>query len=166
MYSKPTDLSFELANGGVGPDPLRLDALDVAFVVLLFQRDHHCGNCRKQVQEIAARYEAFRKRNAAVVSVLPEPKERAAEWAASYDLPFPVAADPESTVADRFGQPVRFGFLGELHDLLGRMPLAVIVDLRAEDPRLVYSHVGDSPSDRPTVEGLLLELDHKRNASE
>jgi len=130
MYSKPTDLSFELANGGVGPDPLRLDALDAEFVVLLFQRDHLCGNCRNQVQGIATRYEEFRERNAVVVSVLPEPKERAAEWAASYDLPFPVVADPESTTADRFGQPVRFGFLGELHDLLGRMPLAVMIDLR------------------------------------
>ena len=166
MYSKPTDLSFELANGGVGPDPLRLDALEAAFVVLLFQRDHLCGSCREQVQEIAARYAEFRERNAAVVSVLPESKERAAEWAASYDLPFPVVADPESETADRFGQPVRFGFLGELHDLLGRMPLAVIIDRRADEPRLVYSHVGNSPSDRPTVEGLLLELDHKRSASE
>ena len=161
MYSKPTDLSIELPNGGVGPDPLRLDELGAGFVVLLFQRDHLCGSSRSQVQSVAARYEAFRKRNAVVVSVLPEPKEQAAEWAASYDLPFPVVADPDSTVADRFGQPVRFGFLGELHDLLGRMPLAVIVDLRDEDPRLVYSHVGDAPSDRPTVEGLLLELDHK-----
>ena len=166
MYSKPTDLSFELANGGVGPDPLRLDALEAAFVVLLFQRDHLCGSCREQVQEIAARYAEFRDRNAAVVSVLPESKERAAEWAASYDLPFPVVTDPESETADRFGQPVRFGFLGELHDLLGRMPLAVIIDRRADEPRLVYSHVGNSPSDRPTIEGLLLELDHKRSASE
>ena len=166
MYSKPTDLSVELANGGVGPDPLRLDALDVEFVVLLFQRDHLCGNCRNQVQEIAARYEEFRERNTAVVSVLPEPKERAAEWAASYDLPFPVVADPDTETADRFGQPVRFGFLGELHDLLGRMPLVVIIDRRADEPRLVYSHVGNAPSDRPTIEGLLLELDHKRSTSE
>jgi len=166
MYSKPTDLSVELPNGGVGPDPLRLDAVEAEFVVLLFQRDHLCGNCRTQVQEIAARYDEFRERNAMVVSILPEPKDRAAEWAASYDLPFPIVADPNSTVAERFGQPVRFGFLGELHDLLGRMPLAVIIDRRSDEPRLVYSHVGDSPSDRPTVEGLLLELDHKRTASQ
>jgi len=166
MYSKPTDLSIELPNGGVGPDPLRLDTLDASFVVLLFQRDYLCGSCRSQVQEIAARYEEFRERNAIVVSVLPDSKERAAEWAASYELPFPVLADPENRTADRFGQPVRFGFLGELHNLLGRMPLAVIIDLRGDEPRLVSSHVGDSPSDRPTVEGLLLDLDHKRTSSE
>ncbi len=165
MYSKPTDLSVELPNGGVGPDPLRLDALDAEFVVLLFQRDVLCSNCRSQVQEIAARYEEFRARDTVVVSVLPDSKERAAEWAASYELPFPVVADPETRTADRFGQPVRFGFLGELHNLLGRMPLAVIIDLRGEEPRLVYSHVGTSPSDRPTVEGLLLELNHKRKSN-
>jgi peroxiredoxin Q/BCP len=164
MYSKPTDLSIELPNGGVGPDPLRLDEVDAEFVVLLFQRDHLCGNCRSQVQDIAARYDEFRKRNAVVVSVLPESKERAAEWATNYNLPFPVVADPNTTVADRFGQPVRFGFLGSLHNLLGRMPLAVIIDLRGDEPRLVYSYVGNAPSDRPTIEGLILELDHKRKS--
>jgi len=165
MYSQPTDLSITLPNGGVGPDPLRLDALEADFVVLLFQRDFLCGNCRSQVQEIAARYTQFRKRNTVIVSVLPDSKDRAAEWAASYELPFPVLADADNATADRFGQLVRFGFLGELHNLLGRMPLAVIIDLRGDEPRLIYSHVGDSPSDRPTVEGLLLELDHKRKSS-
>lgn len=165
MYSKPTDLSVGLPNGGVGPDPLRLDDLEAAFVVILFQRDYLCGNCRTQVQEIADRYGEFRERNTVAVSVLPDSKERAAEWAADYELPFPVVSDPENRTADRFGQPVRFGFLGELHNLLGRMPLAVIIDLRGDEPRLVYSHVGESPSDRPTVEGLILELDHKRKSS-
>jgi len=164
MYSQPTDLSITLPNGGVGPDPLRLDGLEAEFVVLLFQRDFLCGSCRSQVQEIAARYEQFRKRNSIVVSVLPDSKQRAAEWATTHELPFPVVADADNATADRFGQPVRFGFFGELHNLLGRMPLAVIIDLRDDEPRLVYSHVGDSPSDRPTVEGLLLELDHKRNS--
>ena len=164
MYSQPTDLSIALPNGGVGPDPLRLDGLEAEFVVLLFQRDFLCSSCRSQVQEIAARYEQFRERNSIVVSVLPDSKQRAAEWASTYELPFPVVADPDNATAERFGQPVRFGFLGELHILLGRMPLAVIIDLRGDEPRLVYSHVGDSPSDRPTVEGLLLELDHKRKS--
>jgi len=164
MYSQPTDLSITLPNGGVGPDPLRLDGLEAEFVVLLFQRDSLCGSCRSQVQAIATRYEQFRERNAVVVSVLPEPIEQAAEWASTYELPFPVVADPDNATADRFGQPVRFGLLGKLHNLLGRMPLAVIIDLRGDEPRLVYSHVGTSPSDRPTVEGLLLELDHKRKS--
>lgn len=44
---------FELPNVGAGPDPFRLS--DVASlteldpVVLIFQRDYHCVNCREQV---------------------------------------------------------------------------------------------------------------------
>jgi len=163
MQSTPTDLSFELPNGGSGPDPLELDQIDADFVVILFHRDYHCSNCQEQVRNVAARYDGFRDRNAVVVSILPEPKERAVEWAASYDLPFPVLADPDSTMAERFGQPVRFGFLGQLHDLIGRMPLALIVDQRYDEPRLIYSYVGDGPSDRPTVESLLLELERNRS---
>ena len=47
-------LAFQLPNGGPGPgpDPLSLTDLDADFAVLLFQRDHFCGNCRKQVQAI------------------------------------------------------------------------------------------------------------------
>ena len=159
MYSTPTDLSIELPNGGPGPDPLRVDQVDADFVVLLFHRDFHCSNCQTQASEVAARYNEFRQHDAAIVSILPEPKERAAEWADSYDLPFPVVADPDSRTADRFGQPVRFGVLGRLHDLIGRMPLVVIIDRRNEEPRLVYSYVGDAPGDRPTVDSLLLELE-------
>ena len=159
MYSTPTDLSIELPNGGPGPDPLRVDQVDADFVVLLFHRDFHCSNCQTQASEVAARYNEFRQHDAAIVSILPEPKERAAEWADSYDLPFPVVADPDSRTANRFGQPVRFGVIGRLHDLIGRMPLVVIIDRRNEEPRLVYSYVGDAPGDRPTVDSLLLELE-------
>lgn len=162
MYSTPTDLSIELPNGGSGPDPLRLDRVDADFVVLLFHRDFHCGNCQTQASAVADRYEEFQQHDAVVVSVLPESKRRAAEWAAEYELPFPVVADPDSTTADRFGQPVRFGLLGKLHDLIGRMPLVVIIDRRGDDPRLVYSYVGDAPGDRPTVDSLLLELERNQ----
>jgi len=162
MYSTPTDLSIELPNGGSGPDPLRLDRVDTDFVVLLFHRDFHCGNCQTQASEIASRYEEFRQHSAVVVSVLPESKQRAAEWASEYELPFPVVADPDSTTADRFGQPVRFGLIGRLHDLIGRMPLVVIIDRRGDEPRLVYSYVGDAPGDRPTVDSLLLELERNQ----
>lgn len=159
MYSTPTDLSFELPNGGSGPDPLQLNAIKAPLVVLLFHRDYHCRNCQEHVRDIADRYDEFRSRNAVVVSVLPEEKDRAAEWAESYGLPFPVLADPDNEMAEQFGQPVRFGMLGQLHDLIGRMPLVLIIDRRPDEPRLIYSHVGDAPGDRPTIEGLLLELE-------
>lgn len=154
-------LAFQLPNGGHGPDPLSLTDLDADFAVLLFQRDHFCGNCRKQVQAIAERYDDFEARNAEVLSILPESKDHAAEWAETYDLPFPVLADEDTSVSDRYGQPVRFGILGNLHDLIGRMPQAIVLDLRTA-PRVIYTYVGTAPADRPSIDGLLAEIDTAR----
>jgi len=153
------DLS--LPNAGPGPDPFTLDALppDVSFVVLLFQRDYYCTNCRKQVRTVADRIEGFRARDATVVSVLPEPVARAEDWQERYDLPYPLLADPEAAAAEDYDQPVRFGPLGRFSDFLGRMPEAVIVDRRLDPPEIVRTHRGRSTFDRPGVDDLLAELD-------
>ena len=93
-----------------------------------------------------------------MVSIVPEPRERVAEWQSAYDLPFPLLADPDATAGDAYDQPVRFGFLGDLFDFVGRMPEAVVVDLRGE-PRVAWSHAGTSTYDRPSVDDLLARLD-------
>jgi len=153
---------FELPNAGAGPDPFSLSAAaadpDTDAVVLLFQRDYHCGNCRKQVQAIGDRYDEFEALNAAVVSILPEPVERAAEWQESYDLPFALLADPNTDVSDAYDQPVRFGVLGSLHDLVGRMPVAMILDTRSDEPAVAYTYEGRMPADRPEIDDLLDEI--------
>lgn len=150
--------SFTLPNAGPGPDPLSLATLaadaDVDLVVLLCQRDHRCTNCREQVQAVAARYDEFRALGATVVSLLPEPVERARDWVAAYDLPYPLLADPNAAVSDRYDQPVRFGPLGRFSDFLGRMPEAVVVDVRGE-PTVAAVHRGASTWDRPDVDELL-----------
>ncbi|EMA43759.1 redoxin domain-containing protein [Halococcus saccharolyticus] len=154
-------LDFELPNAGAGPDSLSLDAFadDHDAIVLLFQRDYHCGNCKDQLQDVAERYDEFTERNVAVVSVLPEPKARAREWQESFDLPFPLLADPDTEVGDQYDQPTRFGALGELHDLVGRMPQTVILDTRNDDLDAHSIHEGDSPADRPSIDAILGELD-------
>ena len=153
---------FELPNVGVGPDPFSLAAAaddpDVDAIVLLFQRDHHCGNCRKQVQAVAERYDEFAALNASVVSILPEPVERAREWQDSYDLPFALLADSTTDVSDAYDQPVRFGVLGSLHDLVGRMPVATVLDVRSGDPVVAYTYEGRLPADRPEIGDLLAEI--------
>jgi hypothetical protein len=55
---------FELANVGPGADPcsLRVLAAEGEFVVLLFQRDFYCTNCRKQIQAVKERYDEFTER--------------------------------------------------------------------------------------------------------
>jgi peroxiredoxin Q/BCP len=154
--------SFELENAGAGPSPFRLeDALsdpDVDAVVLLLQRDYHCRKCRQQVQDVAARYDEFEAENVLVVSVLPEPTDRTRSWQESYDLPFPLLADPAKKLGDDLDQPSRFGALGNLHDMIGRMPEALVVDVRGDDPTVNYVHKGTSPADRPTIDELLAEV--------
>jgi peroxiredoxin Q/BCP len=158
---------FSLRNAAAGPDPFSFDVLpdDVAFAVLFFQRDHYCTNCRSQVQDLARRVAAFRDRDAEIVSIVPEPFDRVAEWQSAYDLPFPLLADPEATVGRAYDQPVRFGPLGRFSDFLGRMPEVVVVDLRGDEPTLAYTHRGRSTFDRPGIDELLAELDRLRGTS-
>lgn len=156
---------FSLPNVAVGPDPFSLSALDdddVDFVVLFFQRDHYCTNCRKQVQAIAERVDEFRGRGAEPVSIVPEPLDRVASWQESYDLPFPLLADPEIEAGEAYDQPVRFGVLGRFSDFFGRMPEVVILDRRGEAPTVEYVHKGSSTFDRPEIDELLAELDELR----
>ncbi|MCU4742292.1 peroxiredoxin family protein [Halobacteria archaeon AArc-m2/3/4] len=166
-------LDVTLANVGPGPDPLRLGELADAVapadpqttdepdpahesVVVLLHRDHHCGKCRRQIRAVADRYDEFRDHGAEVVSIVPEPRGKAQEWQDAYDLPFPLCADPEKTVGERFGQPVRFGLLGQFSDLVGRMPAAIVLDVRDPDEiRIAHAHRGDSTLDRPEVDDLL-----------
>jgi len=154
---------FSLPNAATGPDPFSVADLpsETRFVVLFFQRDHYCTNCRNQVQAVADRVEAFRARDAEPVSVVPEPLDRVAEWQAEYDLPYPLLADPDASVGDAYDQPVRFGLLGALSDFLGRMPRVVILDRAGgeDDPEVVYTYSSDSTFDRPDIDELLAVLD-------
>ena len=159
MSTQLTD--FSLPNVAAGPNPFLLSALgeEVDFVVLFFQRDHYCTNCRKQVQQLANHVEAFHERNAEIVSIVPEPLERVESWQESYDLPYPLLADPDAEVGEAYDQPVRFGLLGRFSDFFGRMPEVVIIDRRGSDPEIAYVHQGRSTFDRPDIEDLLDELD-------
>ncbi len=154
-------IDFELRNVGAGPDPLRGRDLaeDKEFILLLFQRDHYCTNCRKQVQSIAERYDAFEQRGTAVVSIVPEPPEKLREWQQKYDLPFALCADPNTDISDQYDQPVRFGPLGRLSDFFGRMPKAVLLDCRDDELTVAYTHEGTSTWDRPEIDEMLNEID-------
>jgi len=155
--------AFELPNVGVGPDPLSLADLieNVQFAVLLFLRDYHCPHCKAQVQALGEAATAFNDHDAVVVPILPEPQERAAAWRDGFEMsfPFPLLADGEKSVAEKYDQPTRYGALGGLHDLLGRLPKAVILDTRGDDAEVVYTHRGDAVDDRPDVATLLEQVE-------
>jgi len=161
MSTEATD--FSLPNVGPGPDPVSLSALaaDHDFALLLFQRDHYCTNCRQQVQSVAERHDEFADREAEIVSIVPEPPEKVRQWQDSYDLPYPLVADPETEAGDAYDQPVRFGFLGNLSDFVGRQPEAVLVDLRGE-PEIVWQYRSKTTFDRPDIDDMLAAIDDTR----
>ncbi|WP_238392112.1 peroxiredoxin family protein [Halorussus amylolyticus] len=162
-------LDFELPNAGAGPDPVVLSDLaadpDNDAIVVFFHRDYRCRNCREQVEEVADRYGEFRDRDAAVVSVLPEPKAKAEKWQKKFHLPFALAADEEKSVADQYGQPTRFGALGKRLDIVGRMPETAILDAR-DGLELFAVHRGDKPADRPSTDDVLAMVDRMLEADE
>ena len=135
---------------------------DNEFVVLLFQRDYFCTNCRNQVQDINERYDEFQGRNVELVSIIPEGLNRANSWKEKYTLRFPVVADADKKVSDSFNQPVKFGVLGNIHDLLGRMPLTMILDGSSRE--ILYRNAGETPTDRPSVDKLLGKIDNCKNS--
>lgn len=156
---------FELRNAGTGPDPLSLSTIaeSVDFAILLLLRDYHCPKCREQVQRVAKKAEQLNRNDTAVVPILPDSYEKAADWQTEYDLPFPLLADPSGNVGEDYDQPRRFGALGRLHDLLGRMPKALLLDLR-DGPEVLSVHEGEMPDDRPELEELLAEVDETRDS--
>ena len=157
--------NVELPNAAGGPDPFELAAAaaddSTDAIVLLFQRDHHCPKCRQQVQDVAERYSEFEALNTLVVSILPESTDKAAEWRDAYDLPYPLLADESKNVSKEFNQPTRFGALGSLHDMIGRMPFALVLDVRDGKPTPIFTHKGSMPADRPSIDDLLDSVQSK-----
>jgi peroxiredoxin Q/BCP len=155
---------FELPNAGVGPDPLSFDDIvELAdFAILLFLRDYHCPKCRAQVNRAAEHAERIKGRGAAVVAILPDSHERAQDWQEKYDLPFPLLADPARETGEAYDQERRFGVFGRLHDFVGLMPKAVVLDVR-DRPEVIASHQGSSPGDRPEMADLLSAIDDLRD---
>lgn len=154
---------FELPNVGVGPDPLSMaDVVGTAdFAVLLFLRDYHCPKCRSQVESVTGKARRFNELNTVVVPILPESRDRAMSWRDNFEerFPFPLLADGDKRVAEAYDQPTRFGSVGAIHDMLGRLPQSLIIDTRGDDPEVVFTHRGDAVDDRPTVTELLTEVE-------
>lgn len=155
------DLDFTLPNVGAGADPFTLSDCDADLALVLIHRHYLCGNCRGQVKDVTAQYGEFVDRDTEVVSVVPTSEDKAAEWADTHDVPYPLLSDPEKSVGSQYGQPVKFGFLGRRFELLGRMPQVALLDLRRE-PELLWESVGRHPADRPDVEDLVDEIDKFR----
>ena len=100
-------------------------------------------------------YEQFVQKDAAIVVIGPEDAAAFAAYWEREELPFIGLPDPDHTVADRYGQEVKWL-------KLGRVPALMIIDKQGI---VRYAHYGDSMRDIPANADVLAQLD-QLNASD
>jgi peroxiredoxin Q/BCP len=96
-------------------------------------------------------YAEFKKRDAEIVIVGPEDRSAFLSYWAKESLPYVGLADPDHTVASRYGQEVKLL-------RMGRMPATVVVDKTGQ---IIYAHYGDSMKDIPANREILAVLDER-----
>jgi thioredoxin-dependent peroxiredoxin len=92
---------FELTSGA--GETVRLSDFRGQPVVLYFYPRSDTPGCTRQACGIRDVYDAFRERGAAVLGVSPDTEGAQAKFAAKYELPFTLLADPEHDVAEQYG---------------------------------------------------------------
>lgn len=91
----------------------------------------------------------FVERQAEIIVLGPEGHRKFREYWEENDLPFTGVPDPKHSVLKHYGQQIKLF-------KMGRMPAQLIVDKQS---RVRYVHYGDSMSDIPENEELLVMLD-------
>jgi peroxiredoxin len=101
-------------------------------------------------------YQKYLERNTEVIAIGPEDATRFAEWWHAEQMPFIGIPDPHHVISQKYGQqvkPLKFG----------RMPAQVIVDIEG---KIRYRHFGESMSDIPSNDEILLVLDKLNHDSQ
>jgi peroxiredoxin Q/BCP len=96
-------------------------------------------------------YAEFKKRDAEIVIVGPEDRSAFVSYWAKESLPYVGLADPDHTVASRYGQEVKLL-------KMGRMPATIVVDKTGQ---IIYTHYGDSMKDIPANREILAVVDQR-----
>lgn len=107
-----------LTAGSPAPDVLlhlhdgtdkRLSAFRGSRVVLYFYPKDFTWGCTRQACSFAEHYQEIVSRKAVLIGISADERERHNAFAGKHHLPFPLASDPELTVARAF-DVLRFGF--------------------------------------------------------
>ncbi|MEE9174307.1 MAG: peroxiredoxin-like family protein [Thermoplasmata archaeon] len=93
---------FELENSSGMPVRLR-EFWKEGPALLLFWRHYGCGCGMDRAGRLRGEYEGYVEAGASVVVIGQGEPERAAAYAAKYELPCPVLCDPEQKVYDAYG---------------------------------------------------------------
>jgi peroxiredoxin Q/BCP len=84
-------------------DTVRLADLQGKTVVLYFYPKDDTSGCTKQACEFRDRWRDVEKAGAVVLGVSPDGVASHAKFKKKYQLPFPLLADPDHAVAERYG---------------------------------------------------------------
>jgi peroxiredoxin len=98
--------------------------------------------------ELQGQYEAFREAGAEVVALAVVPVASVDETRQSIGVAYPLLADPEHQVAEAYG----------VYNLLGDGYAAPAVFVIEMDGRILWSHIGQHPGDRPSAQTILERL--------
>jgi peroxiredoxin len=101
-------------------------------------------------------YQRFVDRDAEVVVVGPDSEQAFKEYWRNEGIPYVGLADPNHTVAKRYGQEVKLL-------KLGRMPALMVIDSSGQ---VAYKHYGGSMSDIPPNPQILAILDELNQESD
>jgi thioredoxin-dependent peroxiredoxin len=92
---------FELENDA--GETVRLSDLRGKSVVLYFYPKDDTPGCTAEACEFRDAYDRFREKGVEVIGVSPDPVASHQKFKTKYELPFPLLADTDHAVADRYG---------------------------------------------------------------
>ena len=119
-------------------------------VVLVLIRGLVCPFARAQLAQLRQDYAAFVERNAEIIVITQDGTHTVKRYWQENDIHFNGVTDYKSKGAEMYHQPV------DMFDL-GKMPAVFIVD---KGGLIRYVHYGESMSDIPGNQDLLIVLDH------
>lgn len=127
-------------------ESVRLSNLRGRTVVLYFYPRDDTPGCTKQASSLRDAYGEIQERGATVLGVSPDTEASHVTFKAKYGLPFPLLADPEHQVAERYGVWVEKTAYGKKS--MGVKRSTFIID---GDGNVAKAMLGVSPDDHADV---------------
>lgn len=153
------EFGFELHNVGAGNETISAETLGAhnEYAVTVLLGSHYCPKSRELVRTLCDRHEAFRRRETAVVPVLPDIRERGRLWDQQYDLPFALLVDPAS---EGLEESDGFGAFETLRREFDDLPAVALCACERDKLSLVEA-LGNGNT-VPSVDAILASLDERR----
>jgi len=146
------DQAFPFALSDSAGNILKLSDIQEGWtLVLVFYRGHWCSACLNQLLNLKEDYPKFAAAKVAVAAISADTIEDSAQFNREWRFPFPLLSDTKLEVIDAYGLRHRKEHEGK--DI--SRPSIIILN----PGRVVrYKHVGQNPTDRPTDNEILFEV--------